>query len=76
MIVELSPIADFILNIYFIKCKENTFSRRQTEGTYMGMSITETVYLSLYLSLVAKKNRNKEKKYKVEKKKSCICLMK
>ena len=42
----------------------------------MGMSITETVYLSLYLSLVAKKNRKKEKKYKVEKKKSCICLMK
>lgn len=30
----------------------------------MGMSITETEYLSMYLSLVAKKpkNRNKEKK--------------
>lgn len=52
------------------------FQATDRTGTYMGMSITETVYLSLYLSLVAKKNRKKEKKYKVEKKKSCICLMK
>lgn len=31
-------------------------------GTYMGMSITETVYLSLYLSLVAKKKQKQRKK--------------
>lgn len=36
----------------------------------MGMSITETVYLSMYLSLVAKKKtETKKKKQKVKKKK-------
>ena len=53
-------------------------TRRQTEQEHtVGMSITETVYLSMYLSLVAKrKTETKKKNYKVEKKKSCICHMK
>ena len=63
MIVELSPIADFIPSIYFIKYKENTNKYSVTDRIGMGILITETDYRSIYhLQRKNKKTEQKQKK--------------
>ena len=68
MIVELSPIADFIPSIYFIKYKVNTNNYSVTDRIGMGILITETDYRSIY-HLQQKKKKKKKKKLNRNKKK-------